>query len=246
VSAKLAILGHSRAYTAQAAALFARMSTPPTVSRARLIDTVIRILIAQGIWSTLDALYLTAGADSQAASLNWVSSSHNLTAVNSPTFTADRGFQGNGTTSYLDTNLLPGASATINSHAIGAYMNLASTAGGYLGISSGSFVGVSFAGFTVSSGAGTISIVQANTLGYAALTRASSTVFTEQRNSTQTGQTQTTTGNFSADDYLLLKGAGALCDGRIAAAHVGGALTTAQLTIMQQQIAYYLTAVGGA
>ncbi len=51
----------------------------------------------------MDALYLMAVGGSQSARQNWIANNYNLSAISSPTFTVDRGFTGNGSTSYLDT-----------------------------------------------------------------------------------------------------------------------------------------------
>lgn len=100
-----AILAGPR-YLAQAKALFARMTTPPTRARMNLINQMIGALLDAGVWQKLDALYVMAAADSQAARLNWIADQYNLTAVNSPTFTVDSGYTGNGTSSYLSTGMV--------------------------------------------------------------------------------------------------------------------------------------------
>ncbi len=92
-------------FSAEADALFARMSTTPTMLRKRQIDRLIKRLKAAGVWTKLDALYVLAAANSNAALLNWVSTSFNLTATNSPTFTADRGYTFDGSTNYLATGI---------------------------------------------------------------------------------------------------------------------------------------------
>jgi hypothetical protein len=92
------------AYDADALALFARFTTSPTDIRKVQINTLILALKAAGVWSKRDAIYLTAAADSQAARRNWIADQYNLSTVNSPTFTADRGYAGDGASSYLDTN----------------------------------------------------------------------------------------------------------------------------------------------
>jgi hypothetical protein len=94
-------------FVPQATALFARMTPPPNFSRKVLINKTISNLLACGVWGSFDALYLTAAASSQAASLNWVQNAYNLSVVNSPTFVADRGFNGDGSTSYLTTGFNP-------------------------------------------------------------------------------------------------------------------------------------------
>jgi len=76
--------------------------------RFELINRVIVTLREQGIWVKLDCLYLLAANDSASALINWKSpGTFNASEVSSPTFTADRGFTGNGTSSYLDTNFKP-------------------------------------------------------------------------------------------------------------------------------------------
>lgn len=107
-----ALTASLRARDGDAARLIDRMTVKPPPGRAALIDQTIRRLKSHGIWQKLDVLWVMAAHDSQAARLNWKgNSSFDLTAVNSPTFTADRGYAGNGSTSYLNTNWVPSSSA---------------------------------------------------------------------------------------------------------------------------------------
>lgn len=92
--------GRARPMPAQAAALMARMSAPPAAARAGTIAALVRALVAAGIWQKLDLLYVLAAHDAQAARLNWMGAGYALTAVNSPSFVADRGYVG-GTNAYL-------------------------------------------------------------------------------------------------------------------------------------------------
>jgi hypothetical protein len=94
-------------YEPEALTLFARFTTPPTTSRKVLINNLIVALLNAGIWTKLDAFYMLAAADSQAARQNWVADQYNLTAVASPTFTADRHFQGDAASSYLESGFNP-------------------------------------------------------------------------------------------------------------------------------------------
>ena len=98
----------SPSYLPEAKALFSAMTLQPSGARKSLIDRTIRSLKAGGVWSALDALYVTAAHDEQAAKINWKDpGTYDLTAVNSPTFTTDRGFAGDGSTSYLKTGFNP-------------------------------------------------------------------------------------------------------------------------------------------
>lgn len=93
-------------------ALLARFTTQPNAARRTLINTLIAALKSGGVWSKLDALYVTAAHDAQAAQRNWVADRYNLTPVAAPTFTADRGYAGNGSSSYLDTGFNPATASS--------------------------------------------------------------------------------------------------------------------------------------
>lgn len=119
-------------YSAEAQALFARFTTPPTAERKTLINNLIVSLKTAGIWPKLDALYVMAAADNQAARRNWIADSFNLTAVASPTFTADRGYAGDGSTSYLSTGFNPTVGTplfTQNSANLGSWIRTLSASG---------------------------------------------------------------------------------------------------------------------
>lgn len=92
---------------AETDALIARFTTPPTTARAKLINTLIGSLIIAGVWAKADGLHVYAAHDAQAARRNWIADAYNATAVSSPTFAQDRGYTGNGSSSYLDTNFNP-------------------------------------------------------------------------------------------------------------------------------------------
>lgn len=81
--------------------------TAPSASQQTLQNTLVTDLKTAGVWDKLDALYVFAtDGDSDYATLNFVApSSFQATKVNSPTFTANEGFTGNGSSAYLDTNL---------------------------------------------------------------------------------------------------------------------------------------------
>jgi hypothetical protein len=88
------------------------------------IDTLIRALKTAGVWSTYDVLCI-AGLNSADSLINWKNpGTFNSSLVNSPSFTADRGFTGNGTSSYINTNFNPvtaGGNFSLNSAHLGLY-----------------------------------------------------------------------------------------------------------------------------
>lgn len=97
-------------YDADATALFARMSVQPDATRKGLYNNLYVALKAAGVYAKCTGLWLPAAHDAQAARLNLIGTSYTLTDVGAaPTFTTDRGFQGNGSTQLLDTGLIPGS-----------------------------------------------------------------------------------------------------------------------------------------
>ncbi|CAH1658076.1 hypothetical protein CHELA1G11_12959 [Hyphomicrobiales bacterium] len=109
-------------YDADALALFAAMSVQPDATRKKLISDTIVNLKDTGAWSLKDILYATAAHHTQASRLNWKDpSQYMLTPQNAPVFTVDRGWQGDGATSYLGSGFLPatnGANWTVNDASI--------------------------------------------------------------------------------------------------------------------------------
>lgn len=100
------------------------MTVTPDGARQTLISDTIVALKNAGIWSLLDECWFLAAHDAQAALLGW-KRYKDCTAVNAPTFEADRGFAGDGATSYLDTGFVPstdGVNYTLNNASLGAYI----------------------------------------------------------------------------------------------------------------------------
>ncbi len=95
-------------YDPSSVAIFQAFTTPPTTQQQRLYDQFVRALKSSGVWPILDAIYLFAAANSQAALINLKNpGTFNATAVSSPTFTSNQGFTGNGTSSYVNSNFTP-------------------------------------------------------------------------------------------------------------------------------------------
>lgn len=99
---------YTQTYSTEAQAVIGAFTTPPTTDRKAIINYTIDMLKLSSAWSLIDVMHLTAAADSQALTINWKNpGTFNLVAVNAPTFTADRGFAGNGTSSYYRTQFTP-------------------------------------------------------------------------------------------------------------------------------------------
>jgi hypothetical protein len=143
-------------YDTDAAALFAAMSSQPDATRKGHYNTLITSLKTAGVWSKLGLIFIFAAHTSQAALLNLKNPGGTpALAAGSPgpTFTTDRGFTGDATGAYIDTQTLwtavPGV-AQDNAHAScyahfgntnsTAAVGLASSANVNLGRSSGNLL----------------------------------------------------------------------------------------------------------
>lgn len=120
--------------------LQSRMTDIWSGQRKQLFNRFYRRMWSQAVWQKMDVMYLFAAHAQQPALLNVIKRSHNATAVNSPTFAANRGFTGNGTSSYINSNYNANSQAvnySLNSATIGAYVTgTAVDAGTVIGASS--------------------------------------------------------------------------------------------------------------
>lgn len=99
-------------------------------------------LVADGIFSKLDSLYIFATDTSANALLSLVSATYNATLLGTPTFTADAGYSGCTTSNFIQTNFVPSTALspkfTQNSATAFAWSNTSGQiAGGILGLQSG-------------------------------------------------------------------------------------------------------------
>ncbi len=125
VPAPIVTGGQGGNYDPASQAYFGAMTVQPDAARKALIDTFIKAAISNGYWSKLDWFVLLAAHDAQAARLNAVNPAKALATVNSPIFTVDRGYMGDGSGGYLSFGESIGAAgkATVNSTTIGVWCN---------------------------------------------------------------------------------------------------------------------------
>lgn len=243
-------------------AIASRMTTAPSGDRLLLMNDLITGLKASGVWDKLDALWVTAAADSQAAGLNWISSSYTLTPVNSPAFTVDRGYAGDGSTSYLNTGLSPlaAAKAVLNSSSVGVYINndpgassskieigAASTGQTLIGANDN---GTSFR-FRVNTGTTAFASGLTGGLGLTSVSRTASNVTTPYRdgvaknasNAASTAQPEVPLFIGAAN----ASGSAALfSDRRIAASFIGQSLSDTEMASLYSSLQTYLTNIGAS
>lgn len=133
----------------EAAALFAAMSPAPDNARKALINAwFVGIKADFGVASIaliFDIFYMLAAHSAQAAHLNWVNPATFtlIPAVNPPAFEVDRGYTGNGSSSYIDTTWNLSTNSTVytqNSATLGVYCRTNTNSGQDAAVAAGSFV----------------------------------------------------------------------------------------------------------
>jgi D-alanyl-D-alanine carboxypeptidase len=113
--------------SAEAEAYFARVTIP--LANQAAYNTLINTLVDGGIWAKLDALYIFAGPNQDAALENLVQDDYHCTAEDGGIqFAQYRGVLGNGTASYIDTNFNPTTETgtsnyALNSACLGGWFN---------------------------------------------------------------------------------------------------------------------------
>jgi len=236
--------------------LVARMSSTPNTTRQGTINTCIAAIIAAGVWTKLDVIHIYAAHDSQAARLNWKGTSFTAIAVASPTFTVDRGYNGDGAASYVDSGFNPttgGVNYAQNSAffafwSLNNAQNNASWAGWYDGTDGVTVqprTATDTANCRLNQAATITSFANANSQGFIATCRTASNALRMQRNgvSLSTGTTVSTALN-NNNLYVGRSTATGFCAAPFCANIIGGQLTPTEETNLYNAIQAYMTAVG--
>jgi hypothetical protein len=249
----LGSLGNAR-YSPEALAIFASFTTPPTAARKQIINNCVVALISTGVWTMLDTLYFVAAADSQAARINWKNpSSFTLAFTNSPTFTTDRGIQGDGATSFaLASGYNPstaGLNYSLNSAAAGLYVRQAATINSAIDLYMDSTVRFQRAG------TGLAYLTRINSASGNSYTYGTATGhFTERRTAAGTSQmfrngsqvdTAAAASSALPTTFRLLSATGfSFSDAQISMAYSAGGLSDQNISDLNSAVVAYLTAVG--
>lgn len=89
-------------FHSQTEAFIGQLQTPPTAARAQNYEDLIGGLVDAGLWPFIDMVCLIAAANTDAARRWLTQPTNQFDVINAPTFTADRGYKGNGVNSRLD------------------------------------------------------------------------------------------------------------------------------------------------
>ncbi|MES0207923.1 hypothetical protein NKJ93_02335 [Mesorhizobium sp. M0028] len=219
-----------------------------------LINNRIKALIAAGVWTKLKADYVLAAANAQAAQRNWKQDAYNLSEVSAPTFTADRGYQGNGTSSYLTSGTALNAITGLaqDSCALGVWSLTDASNSAYIDIGtltsvSAYAIGRNAGGSLVvsSNAAGTDSTAVADSLGMYGWTRRASTDFDIIKNATVTNKVRAS-GGFSNGTFVVGTGGASFSARQIAVAFAASGLTAVEWAALRAANLAYLQGVGAA
>jgi hypothetical protein len=256
--ARVSSRGGGSPFAPEADALFARMTTAPTDARKTLVNNLIGSLKSAGVWQRLDAFYVIAAATAQAAQQNWVANAFNLSLVGAPTFTTDRGYAGDGATTYLSTGInlsAAGLKAVQDSHHMAVWVNtdtaanVADAGGSDISIG-GRDVGGNITSRSASTTADTTAIAASN--GWTLISRNNSADFRVDKNGVLQQTKTRTSGAFASQTLFICgrnDGAGALTAGTTrqqGAFAIGSALTEAEDLAFYNALNTYMAAVGNA
>jgi hypothetical protein len=204
--------------------------TLPSASQQTKQNKLLVDLKNGGIWSHLDtfALFATDG-NSDFALIDWKRLT-DYTAVNSPTFSTNGGFTGNGTSSYIDTNFNP---------TIGTNNYLLNDAGRFYWVDNrtgAQWEGVTSGGINDSRNA-TSTLIRINSQalssnvvfdvdGFHALNKTSPTTIELFTNTTQYSRTAASPLNLANSNQFILRGGGTYNASRFRMYAMGGNLTS--------------------
>lgn len=257
--------GGGVSYETESLAIFAAFTTPPDTTRKGNINTMVAALKTAGVWSKLDVMYAFAAADSQASLINWKNpGTFNASAVNTPTFTTDRGYAGNGSTSYVNSTFTPstaGGNFVLNSAHLGLWSRTnAQAAAVTMGARTTSTTEESLlrprdtGNLTlgrINKAGGGVNPANTDSSGHFVTRRSGGTAAAIHRNGSSLGSN--TEGSTALPQFPIFIGAlntagsaSSFSTYQIAAAHWGSSLSDTEITDTYNALLAYLQAVGAA
>jgi hypothetical protein len=234
--------------------------TLPSASVQVKQNTLVSALKADSVWSQLDVFYVFANDGSaEFATLNWKEpSSFQATLVNSPTFSL-KGFRGNGTSSYINSNFNPavsGVNMLQNTNSFGFWLDTLDTAPatneGHWTNSTGLFTAAFLVRYTNARiyvnplAAGNFISATAGYLISGSLIHANRTTSVDVQyylgGVLRHFSSTATSTSFVSNQFTALRSASFYSDARISIAFAGGNLST-QAALFQTAVANYMNSL---
>lgn len=240
-------------YDTSAAAYFAAMSVQPDATRKGLINDLIVGMKADGTWAKSDYLILRAMQTAQQGLINAVTPAQVETVQGTMTFTADRGYMGDGTTGYIPTAVNDNAFSKFsqNSATVAIWIN---NTGASTNVALGKITGTGLRITPITgasmiarcNGTSPITGAVADGLGLSTAVRSDSLTLTTYRGSTQVATSAANASSaLDGEPLQTNRSAATFYPGRQAALCIGSALTSTEVAALNTRLTTYLTAVGG-
>ncbi|KAK0357005.1 hypothetical protein LTR94_002225 [Friedmanniomyces endolithicus] len=236
------------------------MKVAPSAGRRDLYAALINGLKSDGVWNRLDWLLISAAHDEQAGRINLKAPSKMAIASGGLTFTADRGFSGDGTSASLDLGERQGAPsqyARQDSCSAGVWCNQQGAASGQFGhfaqaasTHRTSILAHSGGNDVIRAADATADVLRAGTtrVGHRAFARSGPANKLGFFNGAQVSTAATPSTGLSSLNMVLLRwNTGSFSPDRIAAAWTGdGSITGAKAAAIHDRLNTFLTAIGAA
>lgn len=232
-----------------------------SAARKTLDSQLFTDLKAGGLFAKFDCFWILAHEIQALAYRNAIKRAHDCTAVNAPAWVADRGSQGNGSSSYLNTNYRPNThkvnfslnsgymfiycrtNAAANTFDMGSQAAASSQRSDVLSRTTGNTAGGSI-NQTIGQ-----AFTTTTSLGLTAVSRTASNVFTAFRNGAVLGSNATaSTGVNDKDVYIHARNSGTapelFSNRQLAMVGIGAGFSTAENLALFNIIESYLDAIG--
>lgn len=230
-----------------------------TTARKALDSQFFTDLKAGGHFSRLDCLWMLAHEIETVARRNLIKRSHDLTLGVQPTWVANRGYTGNGTSQYLRTNYIFGTNSvaySLNSASLGAYVRTNAGGGSMMGVTqttnlSHILIPTASTAFTCrlnQTATGIMSTFDGAFVGFCAAVRRDAANIYGYKNSTEQTQAQVSVVIPALEAFLLARNSsgtpGLYTSRQCSMAFIGGGMTTAQVEAFRVLVEAYLDAIG--
>lgn len=252
----------SRSYDAATTAWVAAViSAGGTVSTPRkgVVDDLIVGLKTDGVWTKLDRLWPFA-AENAASALTDLVADASASAVSSPTFTTDRGYAGNGSSAYIDSNFnavtASSPNFTQNSSCFFAWNNTSGTDGGALaGLATTSLQAAAtriFPEYTDTNMYWDLNITNGSSVswdgrtGLYLLNRSASNAQLVEVNGSSANSNAAVSGALESINFSALLGSGGsnYSSRQVSCLGFGASLSSGERTALYNRLRTYMTAVG--
>jgi hypothetical protein len=235
------LLPQTRAYIAASGV------AAPVAADQKAIDEFIRSgLLAPGTFAMLDWFHLYGVATRDLAKQNIIApGTYTASEVSGPIgFLAYNGYQGDGSTQYLDLNFNPstaGGKFTQDSMSLGIVSLTSQNINGYEIGNDRARIKIRDSSNTTSFANSTSSATASSSdgIGLFVITRSNSTSYSSWRNDVETPLSTTSATPSNAEIYVLKRDGGTPTARRIAAAFAGGALSDDQVEALYACLAQY-------